>query len=150
MAVIALLLSLWIYRDYRSPDTIINAVFSNLGYGQFFNFRELALPEWVIYNLPEALWVFAVTLWSYDRHIHLRQSKIPLQYFPLLYPIVLEFLQLWHLTDGRFDVWDILLALLGWSVAMWICSRQEMERSQRIPVHFAFFLYIIVFLSDVI
>ncbi len=104
----------------------------------------------MIYNLPEALWVFAVTLWSYRRKMKVLHWRISLQYIPLIYPIALELFQYWHITDGRFDLLDILASTVGWAMAMLLSNSYSSRSWHHGQGHFILLLYAMVILSDVV
>ncbi|RYY71716.1 MAG: hypothetical protein EOO13_02140 [Chitinophagaceae bacterium] len=124
--LVVLMLALFIYLFYRTDKTVVNGLFSNLfSLRNYLAWKQsirdnLPLSNWMIYSLPEALWVFAVSLASKFLFIKVGRWRLDLFYCPLLFSIGLELLQLFGLTPGRFDALDIILSLLAWLVARYL------------------------------
>lgn len=126
-----LLVSLFIYLFYRTEKTIATELFINVI--SFDNFKELQtsirhllpLHTYIIYSLPEGLWVFCITFTSKFLFIKISDKKINLVYIPLVFVIVLEIFQLIHLTNGRFDIWDIGFSIVFWALANYVFSSKE-------------------------
>lgn len=123
-AIIApLLVSLFIYLFYRTEKTLVNEIVIRLitpdSYAALKKAVTGALPlgAFVVYSLPEGLWVFCITRTSGPYYIRLAGRRVDCLVIPLLYCVGLETAQLLHLTNGRFDPVDILVAALGWLVA---------------------------------
>ena len=118
-----LMFSLFIYLLYRTEKTGINEIFIWLfSAHRYFEWRNcithsISLPELVIYSLPEALWVFCITITSKRLFLKIGRLQFELVFAPLLFVIALELFQLFHVTNGRFDFWDIGLSLLFWAMA---------------------------------
>lgn len=117
---VSLLVSLFIYLFYRTGNTLINEVAAcMLTPHRYYHWRTvvttaLPLPGVIVYCLPEALWVFTITLTS--RHLYLRMGtrRLHAALVPLLFAGGLEVLQWLHVTNGRFDWLDMLAILAGW------------------------------------
>lgn len=67
------------------------------------------LPEWVVYSLPDGLWMFSYCLfvghvWNYN----LKRSFLFLTLLPI-YAISNEIMQYFHFVSGTFD-WKDLIA----------------------------------------
>lgn len=126
--------SLFIYLFYRTEKTVVNEIatwlitkesYQNLR--SFFS-ANLRLNEFIVYSLPEGLWVFCITLTSAFLFIRIRNHEVHLLYAPLVFSIGLEFLQLFHITNGRFDIMDIFSSLLFWSIGVYLAkSRTEKQ-----------------------
>ena len=120
---IALLISLFIYLFYRSEKTVVNeliiSILSFETYGGIKSSIVNAVPlnKLIIFSLPGGLWIFCVTALAQDFYVRIRNYKIQLSLVPILFAIGLEFVQLIHLTNGRFDLWDIVFYLMFWSLA---------------------------------
>ncbi|RYZ25341.1 MAG: hypothetical protein EOO10_18530 [Chitinophagaceae bacterium] len=123
LIVLSLLISLFIYVFYRTEKTVINAMFIPfVSCDNFIQWRQyvsyyLPLNEIIIYSLPGGLWVFSITLTSKFLYFYIGSRKFDLLFLPLISSIGLELFQLLHLTNGRFDFWDIGLSLLFWAIA---------------------------------
>lgn len=132
--VIALLTSLFIYLFYRSEKTVVNeliiSILSFETYGGIKTGIVSAVPlhKLIIFSLPGGLWVFCVTALAQDFYVRIKNYKIQLSFVPVLFAIGLEFGQLIHLTNGRFDLWDIVFYVTFWSLA---CYSYQFHRSQQ-------------------
>ena len=140
LAVIALLIALFIYLFYRTDRTVINGLFSNLfSLENYLVWKgaishRLPLSNWMIYSLPEALWVFAISLTSKSLFIEVGRWRLDLIYWPLVFSIGLEFLQLFRITHGRFDLLDILLSVLAWLLARYLVHYNGLHRNIFRPI----------------
>lgn len=108
-----------IYLFFRTTDTVVYQIFqliiSDSSLIKIRDFlQENQTPSWFIYNLPGGLWIFAFAnacfLFLSDRQCDYSKKIIA-----ILFSIVclLEFMQLIHLTDGRFDFLDLLVYALA-------------------------------------
>lgn len=155
---VALLVSLFIYIVYRSEQTVVNILLDQLTGHRAFLWKQqvrhlLPLPGYIIFSVPEGLWIFAATLISKNLYLVYRHRKFHLVHVPILYGIGLEFLQLLHIMPGRFDILDILFTLFFWLLAMLFISNPFRQQSIREQFNYRTFLllfaYGIVFLSHV-
>lgn len=106
-----------IYLFYRDPSIIFNQIISTTGF-EIVSVKTqiqalLPLPNWIIYSLPGGIWVYVTTLIAkkYD-HSENKFAKGIIQ-IPFIYGVGLEFLQLFHFTDGTFDWVDLILILIA-------------------------------------
>ena len=112
---------LFIYMFYRTEKTVINQVFIylfSLPTDAAFKMQVnilFPLNSYFVYSLPEGLWLLCITISSTFFYLEINGRRLNLVYFPILFALILEFFQLLHLTNGRFDLMDILF-----SVAFWI------------------------------
>jgi hypothetical protein len=155
---LALFAGLFVYLFYRTQHTIVNIILDKLSQGHalaaiFYIRKHFSLPEFVIYSLPEALWVFAATLVSKHLFIKLGKRNFHLAWTPLCYAVSLEFLQLFHLMPGSFDWMDILpsLAFTLYAIYFIKCPLPTQQLLGKFNYRTFFFIYIyaIVFLSHV-
>jgi hypothetical protein len=116
-----LLFSLFIYLFYRPETTVVHKLYaifftpSNEPLNQ--NLRGyLPLNEFIIYSLPEALWVISATILSRRYYVIVYRKTLSLLYLPLVYSITLEILQYLKIFHGYFDWWDIIFSTFGWLV----------------------------------
>jgi hypothetical protein len=130
----AFLTSLFVYLFYRSEKTVVNEliilIFSLETYGNIRTGIVDAVPlnKLIIFSLPGGLWVFCATALARDFYFRIKNQKIQLSLLPVQFAIGLEFMQLIHLTKGRFDLWDILFYLIFW----WLASHSnKYDRSQQ-------------------
>ena len=120
--VVSLLVSLFIYVFYRTDKTVVNEIIIRIiSFDTYSVLKErvirfLPLNNYVIYSLPEGLWIFCITVTSKPYYIKLMSWRINCVFIPLVYCIGLEICQLLHFTNGRFDVMDILISALFWLI----------------------------------
>lgn len=120
--VVSLLVSLFIYVFYRTDKTVVNEIIIRIiSFDTYAVLKErvirfLPLNNYVIYSLPEGLWIFCITVTSKPYYIKLMSWRINCVFIPLVYCIGLEICQLLHFTNGRFDVMDILISALFWLI----------------------------------
>lgn len=156
---VSLLVSLFIYLFYRTEKTVINELFlSIVSFDTFTGLRQrittaLPLNEHIIYSLPEGLWVFCITLTSKSLFLKRGSLEIDLLFVPLLFSIGLELFQVFHLTNGRFDFWDIGASVVFWAAAHYLIEHKDVRQNILDPFtvrSFACFLsYGIVYLAHV-
>jgi hypothetical protein len=112
--LLSLLAALFLYAFYRTGNTVVNRLFSAVFGTEGFEALRVAitttlpLPNFIIYSLPEALWVFAATLLSKNLFFGIGRYPVRCVYFPLAFAYIWELNQLFGLTNGRFDAWDML------------------------------------------
>ncbi len=110
-----------IYLTYRAETLLMFSWSKYIGFTDFVNFlrtdiqlQNLAIPNWVKFSLPDALWLFSFTyiiLFLWDFKIN-RQSA----FWIILAPTVGLFSELGQLVEvipGTFDKMDLLLLLLA-------------------------------------
>ncbi|KIA91947.1 hypothetical protein OC25_19420 [Pedobacter kyungheensis] len=120
----ALIISLFIYLFYRTDKTLVNQIFiqfSSLKTYEDLKYSittTLPLNKYIIYSLPEGLWVFCITLTSKGFYIKFFNRQIDCVLIPPAFAIGLELFQLLHITNGRFDILDIAISLLFWFLAL--------------------------------
>jgi hypothetical protein len=118
-----LLASLFIYLFYRTEKTVVNDMLIRLiSFDTYSSMKQhvmqfLPLNRFLIYSLPEGLWVFCITLTSQPYYIGVDSRRLQCLFLPIIYCICLEIFQLLHLTNGRFDLMDIETSILFWSIA---------------------------------
>jgi hypothetical protein len=100
----SLLLGLFIYTEARDETLFVNRLFASV-----VSFPEMpTLASWVVYTLPDALWMFACALsilvvWNFQ---WTRQS-IRWYGIAACLGIGSEILQLFQFSGGTFDVYDL-------------------------------------------
>ena len=159
LIITSLLFSLFIYLFYRTEKTLVNklliSIISLESFTELKNLIVNAFPlhEYIVYSLPEGLWVFCITLTSKKFFVKVYNQKISLLFIPLIFYIGLEVFQLFNITNGTFDFWDIGVSILFWTLANYISS----EKKSHINIIPAFkidsllcvFSYLIVYLAHV-
>lgn len=160
LIIIPLLFSLFIYLFYRTEKTVINQlVISIVSLHRFEAWRKfvtaaIPLNEHIVYSLPEGLWVFCITITSTFLSVNIYKRTIRLLFLPLVFSIGLEFLQLLHIANGRFDFWDIGSSIAWWAAAVLIMKRKSVTQNLLKPFTIQGFVcvlsYLIVYLAHVI
>jgi hypothetical protein len=123
LIALALSVCLFIYLFYRSKKTVINELISVIlspdRYAQYRSSVAAAIPlnDPILFSLPGGLWVFCMTILSKDLYMKIGKQKIRIVVVPVLFAVGLEFFQLFHLTNGTFDFWDIGFYFFFWSLA---------------------------------
>lgn len=138
---LSLLISLFIYLFYRTEKTVITEMFiSVISIDNYVELRKLitgtiSLNEHIIYSLPEGLWVFCITLTSKNLFLRITNREINCVFVPLIFSIGLELFQLLHLTNGRFDFWDIGMAVFFWWVANYFIKYKPAKQNILQPIN---------------
>ena len=150
---LALLISLFIYLFYRTRKTVVNELTSSFLSNDTFtglrhNFSEaLPLHDLIRFSLPGGLWVFCMTILSHGLYLEFRRKQIPLVAMPLLFAFGLEFCQLLHITQGTFDLWDLVSYMIFWLLA-WSGFRSNTTQQNLLsPFSLKSFMCMICFLS---
>lgn len=126
----ALIISLFIYLFYRTEKTLVNQIFIQLSCLKTYESLKYSitssfpLNKYIIYSLPEGLWVFCITLTSKGFYFKLFNKQIDCIFIPLVFAVGLELLQFFHLTNGRFDLLDIGMSVLFWLIALKISHKK--------------------------
>jgi len=150
---IALLTSLFIYLFYRSEKTVVNElVISILSFDTYIGIKTaiidaVPLNKLIIFSLPGGLWIFCVTALSQDFYVGIKTYKIQLSPVPVLFAIGLEFGQLVHLTNGRFDHWDIAFYIIFWTIAYYSYLFHRPQQNILSPFTLRSFTCIVCFVS---
>ena len=127
---VLLLLSMFIYLFYRTENTLINWLFIEaVGYENFHLIREvitnrLHLSPSIVYSLPEGIWVLCITVTSSYFKYTYRKKTIHFIYLPILFAVLLELFQLLGITNGTFDLTDLLFASFCWGIPYLILKKQ--------------------------
>lgn len=119
----------FIYITFRTNNLLMFNWFENLGLSNEIIFirnlkNNFSFPNWVIYNLPDGLWLFSYTailleIWDYliDKKTFFWIFSIPLA------AILSEILQLFKIIPGTFDLTDIGFYLLGTIIPFYLLPK---------------------------
>lgn len=142
LILVSLIFSLFVYLFYRTENTVVTRLFieliSNENYDslKFWIKSKVQLNEYIIYSLPEGLWVFSITLLSKPFFIELKDIVLRLVYFPLIISIGLEIFQLFNITNGKFDWWDIAFSLLFWMLGYHLSDHSHYSQNVLKPFNY--------------
>lgn len=151
--IFALSVSLFIYLFYRSEKTVVNELMILLlsmdTYTAFKSsiINSMPLPDSIIFSLPGGLWIFCVTVLSQGFYMKIGDRRIQVVMVPILFAIGLEFCQLIHITNGRFDIWDILFYVLFWLLAYSFSQSNRSQQNIMSPFTLHGFIFLACFLS---
>lgn len=118
--IVPLLLGGLIYIVFRSKSLILFTWFDEISISGFTNLvRDFlyplknSLPDWIIFSLPDGLWVYSFTsfliiIWSDDF-----ESVKYWMVIPLLTFFLIELLQLFNILKGTFDIVDNSICLIA-------------------------------------
>lgn len=112
---------LFFRSDYTNANILLHKVFVS----DYSLSNSYKLNNFVIYNLPEAMWVFSLTLLTLNYKLKLRKLTLSLVYLPLIYAWIAEFFQLANITNGTFDLLDVLFASATWFTAFILLKINE-------------------------
>jgi hypothetical protein len=156
---VSLFVCLFIYVFYRTEKTLINQLviwlFSEETYTKTKSLVTTVLPlnDSIIYSLPEGLWVFCITLTSSFFYLQLQHHKWHLVFVPIVLVFIMEFSQLFHIANGRFDVMDITFSTGFWLLGLVLSNSDAFKEPILQPVNsksvFCFLSYAIVYLAHV-
>lgn len=126
LSVVCLLAGAAIYFSTRVENIFLNQWVALIADGKVLHFfhglvSNKWVPGWIIYSLPDALWMMALTvfiLMIWDFKIHSR-SIIWLA-MAMVAGTGLELLQGFHLMRGTFDVADLIFIFLAASIPITI------------------------------
>lgn len=154
---LALFAGLYIYAVYRTEKIVVNQIVEFLArsfYQSVVEYRraKVLLPDWMVYSLPEGLWVFSVTILSGGISLKLFKKRISFIFIPILYALLLELMQLFQITNGRFDVVDIGVSIGFWLMAIVYKYRVDgtlAVADNRLNKSAILLTYALLYLSDV-
>lgn len=152
-AALALSISLFIYLFYRSEKTLVNEmIILLLSFDTYITMKAnitaaLPLGDSIVFSLPGGLWVFCATILSRGFYIKIMNREIKVSLVPILFAIGLEFFQLFNLTSGRFDLWDIGFYGMFWFIAYYSSRWEHANQNILSPFTFHSFLCVASFLS---
>jgi hypothetical protein len=150
---LALSVSLFIYLFFRSEKTLVNELIIRLlSFDTYATMKSsiiqtVPLHERIVYSLPGGLWIFCATALSRDFYMKIKHYKMQVVLVPLAFAIGLECCQLIHLTNGRFDIWDIVFYLLFWLLAVYFFQVRGSQQNILSPFTLHGFICLACFLS---
>ena len=110
LSLILFFVACWIYVSNRSTDMVIYDWLSidvNNQLFCFFRNIEIELPDWVLYNLPDALWLLSFlfmneAIWGKDNRKYIFVAVVT------IFALSIEILQMYTLFPGTGDMLDII------------------------------------------
>ena len=110
LSLILFFVACWIYVSNRSTDMVIYDWLSidvNNQLFCFFRNTEIEFPDWVLYNLPDALWLLSFlfmneAVWGEDNRKYIFVAVVT------IFALGGEILQMYTLFPGTGDMLDII------------------------------------------
>jgi hypothetical protein len=111
--VLPLIIGGIIYMIYRSEKLILFEWCTRIGFNEVISFLRqnfsFQLPEWIKFNLPDALWLFSFTslliiIWKRE----VNKGSLFFILLPLFISFCWEFGQYAEIINGTFDIKDLL------------------------------------------
>lgn len=106
-----------IYLIYRDSSIFLNQLFLSFGIETVSDRQQvqelLPLPNWAIYSLPGGIWVYVTTIIAKKYDCSENKFIKGITLIPSIYAVGLEFLQLFHFTDGTFDWVDLFIIFMA-------------------------------------
>ena len=96
---------------FRSKAIWINKKLVKI-FGENSDWSNLEIPDWIVYNLPDGLWSYSLMsaiLLLFE--IKIDKESVPWIVIALLFPISFEIGQRFNITNGTFDVLDVLYSV---------------------------------------
>tara|TARA_B100002051_G_C16742557_1_gene645244 strand:- start:5050 stop:5469 length:420 start_codon:yes stop_codon:yes gene_type:complete len=129
--VIPILIGSSIYLIYRSETLIMFGWFNALGVSDLvsklrnFSLFNSQIPLWIKYSLPDGLWVYSLTslmiiIWQDVKS----KSKYYWIASSIIIAIVIELGQYLRLIPGTYDILDIILCLIAFTLAFLILYKK--------------------------
>ena len=90
------------------------------------------MPEWILYSLPDGLWLFSYCLFiGYVWDFELKRCLFVLSILPV-YAVSNEIMQFFHLVSGTFDRMDLFAFLLAFALGVLYinCNKEEARREE--------------------
>jgi hypothetical protein len=86
------------------------------------------IPEWIIYSLPDGLWVY-----SFTSGILIIWGKLLTFWLiaPLLTGVLVEFAQLFQFFPGTFDIIDFLIGILAFTSSILIFNLKSNKHEKQ-------------------
>tara|TARA_B100001750_G_C15089089_1_gene389766 strand:- start:2 stop:430 length:429 start_codon:yes stop_codon:yes gene_type:complete len=115
-----ILIGFFIYILFRPDKIIIFNWLDALGFSELIsNLRGISpsnskIPSWIIYNLPDGLWVYSLTALMLIIWQDTKDNKKYFWFFsPLIISIMIEIGQYALIVPGTYDYMDIILCLIA-------------------------------------
>jgi hypothetical protein len=124
-AILPLFIGGLIYLLFRSETLIMFDWIRFLGFKESldflrndFNIIKSFIPNWVLFSLPDGLWVYSfssaiIIIWNDNRKVLILLLTIPLIFGP-----VVELLQFLKLFKGTFDIKDLIITIVAFILSL--------------------------------
>lgn len=121
IVILPLIIGCVLYLFFRAENLILFKWIDYLGLSNYINeirnlslIKNITLPNWIVYNLPDGLWIFSLTylviyLWDFKINKH---SILWIISAPII-GISTEFFQLAKSFSGTFDIIDLIFLVIA-------------------------------------
>lgn len=131
LSISSIILGVAIYSFFRKPPLLLTKLYKALYLESTISsiqdyFAQTSLPEWVLYGLPDLLWMFSFTLvilliWGFKANLH----SILWIGIVLIIGLLYEILQFPNIVPGVFDVMDLLYITTGALMALFFTIKSD-------------------------
>lgn len=114
-----ILLGCSIYLLFRSENILLFQWVKTIGFESFLtalreNSLSITVPNWLLYSLPDGLWVYAFTaalflFWQGKNSVWI--------WIPIFISVIFEFAQATKIIQGKFDVLDLLFSAIAFALS---------------------------------
>lgn len=137
---------------YRTANNHAHFAFDFLTLGNLDSLKSAIqsvapLNDLLIYSIPEGLWVFSLTLLGSRIFVKIANKKIHFTHLAIIFALGLEACQFLHLTNGTFDVLDIIASLFFWTLALLLLREHRAASKEKSFLDIRMYLFIIAFCS---
>ena len=124
-AILPLFIGGLIYLLFRSEKLLMFDWIRFLGFKQSIDFLrndfsilKSFIPNWVLFSLPDGLWVYSfssaiIIIWNDNRKVLILLLSIPLIFGPAV-----ELLQFLKLFKGTFDIKDLVITIVAFILSL--------------------------------
>lgn len=137
--LITFLIGGFIYVFFRTDKLLMFKWFNVLKLSNWIKYlRETTipyksrLPDWLLYSLPDGLWVFSyVSLLLYFWKGEIKSQNFIWFFFIPIFAVLSEFMQLLDVVSGTFDYVDLLFYFLGLIIPFVVFSNSLIKIKNR-------------------
>jgi len=102
-----------VYVGWRTPDLLVFHWIDYCGLNSFVYRPTVALPEWVLFTLPDGCWVYATTSWM----LLIWQRLVPWAWLGVILAVGGEIGQFFGYVQGTYQTLDIVFYIGAFIIA---------------------------------
>ena len=136
--ILPIVIGVFIYTLFRSMTIRIFTFYEYIGIAKIVTYIRSGfseyifyIPKWIIYSLPDGLWVYSLTsmlILIWKREI-LKNNFIILIILSIM--CFYEIIQSTKFIDGTFDVFDLLLMIFGTILSYFINTKIKIKNEKK-------------------
>lgn len=120
-----------IYVGWRSTDLLVFRWIEFCGLTGLVIRPTLALPDWLLYSLPDGCWVYSATSWM----MLIWNRLVPWTWVAVLLAVSAEYGQLFGLVQGTYQSLDVFFYLAGFICAVILNAKKTSLVDDSNPHH---------------